>query len=83
MGIRNTIIKIEFTDCTGLPTDLENVITETSFTVLCGTKITVKCKDGYSKQSGDTEITCAGGTSFDYTTKLDCKKGKVKHGKFQ
>ena len=64
-----------------MPTDLENVIREKGFPVLFGTKITIKCKDGYSKQSGDTEITCKGGTTFDYSTKLDCKQGKVKHDK--
>ena len=45
------------------------------FPVKFGAKVTVKCSDGYSKTSGDDEVTCDGETKYKYTSVPVCQKG--------
>ena len=45
------------------------------FPVKLGTKVTVKCSNGYSKTSGDDEVTCDGDTEYTYTVEPVCQKG--------
>ena len=51
--------------------------TELNFPVTHDTAVIMKCKDGYSQQSGDKSVTCKGGTNFGFTNKPLCKPGKI------
>ena len=62
-------------DCSGIPTSWTGVTTEQTFPVMFGTKVTVKCSDGYSKTSGDDEVTCEGDENYKYSSIPVCQKG--------
>ena len=56
--------------CTGLP-NLQNILTDTTFPVIIGTKIELSCTEGYTFQ-GDTTITCIKDTTFTIGTPPTC-----------
>ena len=46
------------------------------FPVKFGSKVTVKCSEGFSN-SGDDEITCDGDAKYKYTSEPVCQKGRT------
>ena len=61
--------------CDKLPIKWADVSTDVSFPVTFGTKVTVKCSVGYTKTSGDDEVTCQGDTDYKFTSVPICQKG--------
>ena len=71
------IITQIISDCTELPTDLENIIiVGDQFPVPVGTVVSLSCVTGYSLYRGDDKITCQGGDQFTWNTAPECKQGK-------
>ena len=56
---------------------MDNVETETEFSVPPGTPITVTCKQNYDLR-GDESIMCESGTTFTFTEKPVCKRSNNK-----
>ena len=51
--------------------------TEQTFPVTHDTGVTMKCKAGYSQQSGDESVTCKGDTDFQYNNQPVCQLGII------
>ncbi|KAL5259814.1 hypothetical protein ACHWQZ_G010058 [Mnemiopsis leidyi] len=57
--------------CTELPAAVSHMTTTTSFPVIVGTVVEVKCQPGYT-QAGDSTITCIEGVSFTIGQRPTC-----------
>ncbi|XP_063693307.1 semaphorin-5B-like [Bolinopsis microptera] len=68
----------EMLNCTGLDDKWTNMETSTDFPVLLGSKISLRCIEGY-RLKGDNMVSCQRETQFNYDTEPNCE-GVPIHG---
>ena len=62
--------------CTELPLSMSHMTASTTFPVIVGTVVEVRCPPGHT-QAGDNTITCIEGTSFTVGERPTCTIGKT------
>ena len=70
------VIKVDFrTDTCDAPS-IENLVTEITFPINYGTRLTVTCAEGHTL-IGDNMITCLKGDRYTYRTEPSCNRSKA------